>query len=634
MDSTFISYFGILFAIVVAVYNFSKFSISHMSQSKRESFSLWLWGDYEDSWIKHYNNFFDSIFGSKHLSVRCIVNSCIASLSFVLILYVVFNNASFFSSERPRIQTELALFQILTLGILINFVPDYLSLLQTRYLLKLFENVKGVFGHLFLLFADIVLSAVIISTYILVYLWIANVHDVSIMKMVAAFSVYSIFFYSTFLTSFLSWLYVLSTWVMKLSSKTFLSRWLDIESKPGSSLGIILSGLVLSIGIAMYPFIKQDNKSINIIEKAACYISPDTCGDVAFQSSDKSEVMQYLTRACLKSENSTHDCFITGIFHKQLGNIKMSDKMFDKACNDESPIDCFVHGIHFYDLNEFMLAEKAFLKFLDIGHAPHLAYSYLGYIYAAQNRHNDALSYFKKHLERFPKSEMGYAGLSYAYLKSNDLDKAEQYAKKAIQLSPESHYSLYALGNVLAGRTKHNEAIKIYKKSISLHPESLSSYIGLALSLHSANRIKEADEAYRKVISINENIAQIQFNYAILLLNSNRSNEAMHHFDETLRIKSNDEDLYLSLANQFQKLKEYEKVVDVYKHLTELLPDDAKQFSNYGVSLKRIGEYAKAEEAYRKAIALNPNYKIAYMNLKNLLITLKRFSEAEKVPIN
>lgn len=229
------------------------------------------------NWPSTFARVFDHIFGEKHLSWKCFFRSSIASVLSAIMVCLAWGiiDPSFFihyfSSD------VLNTLMTATLGITIfNFLPDYLSLLESRYIIKRMSQTQSIVktlvwfiidlaftGFIFIgsslilivalnfVFPDVdVLSSVVDVLYILLsgkpieavmmrgpIMW-------SIVRPLADPLPTQIYFYSTYFTSIWVWLYVLSGLIVKLSKPFFsgigsFKRVFDIENKPLRSLGYV-----------------------------------------------------------------------------------------------------------------------------------------------------------------------------------------------------------------------------------------------------------------------------------------------------------------------------------------------------------------------------------------------------------
>ena len=88
---------------------------------------------------------FDGVFGKKHLTLRCFTRSCVASITAVLILTIVWaildpTACQEYLSILPPPEAIAGIFGIFFVSLILNILPDYLSLLETRWILKLVAN--------------------------------------------------------------------------------------------------------------------------------------------------------------------------------------------------------------------------------------------------------------------------------------------------------------------------------------------------------------------------------------------------------------------------------------------------------------------------------------------------------------
>jgi hypothetical protein len=259
-----------------------------MKQDAKEKISIFLINfDFKkkiNTFPEYFISIFDSIFGDKHFSIKCIMRSCFSSL-LSLLLICLFQISI---SEIPEYDKEAYIIlpiYIFFLGILINFIPDYISLLETRYLISLVSKKKPKNIIFILIFFDIFLSTIIIFFGIQLYnslkyifhvipdertmLWMLIFNLGSLPEsyfecltyLLSFDSVYSLFFYSTFFTSVWLWVYSISVFIApplaKICSKWYwlLNNFFDIANKPILSLGWISSMIVTLIFALLTPFV-------------------------------------------------------------------------------------------------------------------------------------------------------------------------------------------------------------------------------------------------------------------------------------------------------------------------------------------------------------------------------------------
>lgn len=242
--------------------------------------SLWLRGSSgpegrESEWPAAFTELFDRVFGRRHLSVRCFARSSVASLCSVLILAVIWMTlypwqaADYFSegywySDFPLMVALIAL---------VNLIPDYLSLLETRYVLQLISRPRrSILATVGLLGLDLVATAILTTGTIVFAAFLAGELNTLLDPLTLRHEIFrlesldpqesmplGVWFWAGFTTSVWLWLYLFSGILIRaaMSARSFLSRiarLLDIDDKPVRSLGfvalIIVSVLYCSVPLA------------------------------------------------------------------------------------------------------------------------------------------------------------------------------------------------------------------------------------------------------------------------------------------------------------------------------------------------------------------------------------------------
>ena len=139
-----------------------------LNPARKDEIALWLMGAHTDeTWARSFTALFDAVFGSRHLSLNCFVRSTIASLVAVAIIWLMMGNLG---ALGLRIRSELSLGSVLVLALAVNVAADYLSLLETRFLLGRIDRFRTIPAQAAILLLDFALSAAIIWLAIFAFL--------------------------------------------------------------------------------------------------------------------------------------------------------------------------------------------------------------------------------------------------------------------------------------------------------------------------------------------------------------------------------------------------------------------------------------------------------------------------------
>jgi hypothetical protein len=294
----FLAYVGSWVAITGGIWTLFSRAETVTSPEAKVSISRWLKNvrleGTSTNWPSTFADVFDSIFGKRHFSWRCFWRSCVASIAAVVVMTLIwaalrpqeFKNflyprPIFASSEPPTFEPWAVLLVFLGSAFL-NFIPDYLSLLESRYVLRLMRSRTSSLQVFALLIVDLLATAAIalcvMGLFTALFLLPIDSDEVTFSSVLTiskglilgtTLSVefflqwpipIGVWFYSTFFTSVWVWLYALSGLAVKVGEYLGITltrlRWaLDIENKPLHSLGMV-SILLVSLIYLVIAFYK------------------------------------------------------------------------------------------------------------------------------------------------------------------------------------------------------------------------------------------------------------------------------------------------------------------------------------------------------------------------------------------
>lgn len=311
-----------------------------LAKQHRESFSLWLMGAQEEvAWTDSFCRVFDRIFGESHFSIRCIAMSTVFSAATVLLIWWILG--PILGVLEHRTATSVAWWKVMLWGILINFLPDYLSLFQTRKILEWFRHVRSTSFQFFLIMLDALISAAIIWVGVIIFVWVfgdpfAAKENVTGAEMVAIVSPYAIFFYSTFFTSIWAWVYWSATAVLRLFTRLGLNRLLDVEESPGASVGAVGSVIILVVCFTFGQLLTVKDGKI-VTDETLCGWFPELCDDFARLSVEEELQLTFLTMAC--EGGVTDQCLQTANRQMNVDNA-VAARLWAIACENGEMSGC------------------------------------------------------------------------------------------------------------------------------------------------------------------------------------------------------------------------------------------------------------------------------------------------------
>ncbi len=143
-------------AAAIGFFGMTRIALGLLANERKEYIALWLMGgDTRENWAKTFLSLFDALFGEKHLSLKCLIRSCIASLIAVSGIW----GLMIWSGTLTRVDfQDMTLTKALLLGIAVNLGADYVSLTETRWLLGRLPAIRSGALHALILLVDLIVT--------------------------------------------------------------------------------------------------------------------------------------------------------------------------------------------------------------------------------------------------------------------------------------------------------------------------------------------------------------------------------------------------------------------------------------------------------------------------------------------
>ncbi|MEM1131005.1 MAG: sel1 repeat family protein [Pseudomonadota bacterium] len=337
-----VGYWAWALAAAGSLYWLMRFAGGHFNDDAKAALSLWLQGDYRETWSAQFCRLFDAFFTERHLSFKCFWRSSLFSIAAVIGLYFLLDRVLGVLDFRAGGRIEL--WQALAIGVAVNIIPDYLSLYETRWLLGRFARVRSVPGQLGILALDAVFTGAIIWGGITAFQFARGDAPVPLPEMLFLFSIYAIFFYSTFATSVWAWLYCLSSWLMRGVSGMGLHRVLAVEERPVQQLALVTSVAAFVVLLAIGPALRMDADRRTAFDDRLCRLFPVVCDNVAPLTEDEQLKLEYLSRACRGGVDET--CVDTGLGYLGINDSEAA-MLWLRACDGGELQGCTNLGMMF-----------------------------------------------------------------------------------------------------------------------------------------------------------------------------------------------------------------------------------------------------------------------------------------------
>lgn len=315
--------------------------------------------------------YFNSIYGHRHFSIRCVWRSSIISLISCLFLWLIFKfNFQISDTSDPLVQyknIKRGLFgksqpfgfrETIYLALIINLAPDYLSLLVTRFVIYFSSLTKRKAILPFALAFDLIVSAAL--AYCVLYgfqyfvhiltieysgTW-TNFRPIGLWDILAFRTPLSVFFYTSLLPTYFALIVFCGLMTLRVFLGTPNFRPFDVKSN-------LIAILSVSIGFSSFLFattisvaaIRTDG--VTLTERIFCVFgSNSACSSISQWGKNEKSVFYYQTiglkRLC-ENKDDADACFRLATKYKRelglIGHIQ-SKPLYERSCTLGESIAC------------------------------------------------------------------------------------------------------------------------------------------------------------------------------------------------------------------------------------------------------------------------------------------------------
>ena len=343
---------------------------------------------------------------------------------------------------------------------------------------------------------------------------------------------------------------------------------------------------------------------------------------------------------------------------------------------DERPY--FALGRSYFELGEPEKAIEAYEKFQSLRPESDAGYTAIAEYYQKEGNNAKAIEYLEKAVRLQPdsiKSMMMLAGL---YSQTNKDKEAIPIYKKILKLTGDSPNVKRQLGMSLVDAGEFQEAIQVLEDLVEESPEDSVALTQLGRARLGAQQTTKAIENFKSALQQNPNNLEAEFYLGTCYERSGNPAEAAKIFagllektksptgDHAEDQKSNRAVFQQHLASAYQEMGENEKAIALYEAMVKESPEpksyqmfllinayrvnrqldkalalakqqydanpkDAQIALVYARSLSDSGKTNQGAEILQKMLQADPSNLDIYVNLSQIYLQGKRYSEAEKI---
>ena len=275
-----------------------------------------------------------------------------------------------------------------------------------------------------------------------------------------------------------------------------------------------------------------------------------------------------------------------------------------------------------------------FLKVVDRDDANALALAGLGVSQFETERFEQSLASIERALVLDSESPRlrslhGFAGR--ALMALGRFDAAEKRMLLALENSPEDVSLLLNLSDVYVSQQRYEKADELLQRALALSPRDTTVLQNVAEMLRKEGRYEEALPAYRAVLAVDPEFAMAHAGKGDTLFRLGRYEEAIDTLAHSVDLPPHPPTATARLVlmgSASQALGRNSAAVGYYERAVEIDPRNAEALDHLAMTRFQVGRYEEALELYRALIEVQPESAQSHANLGSTLYYLERPEEA------
>jgi tetratricopeptide (TPR) repeat protein len=351
--------------------------------------------------------------------------------------------------------------------------------------------------------------------------------------------------------------------------------------------------------------------------------------------------------------------------------VKELEAMREVAPDDERAY--YALGGAYFELEQPEKAIQAFEKFQSLAPSMDAGYVAIAKYYERAKNDEKAIEYLKMALKAQPDSAESLMMLATLYGRTKHNKEAIPLYRKILELTGDNPGIKRQLANSMVEAEEYDDAVEILKDLTSAAPGDREARIMLGRAQIGARQFDEAVELLKSLVEDSSGDIEAEFYLATAYEQSGKSKEAAEIFTRLLQSTDSSEEQKANrpvfeqhLAAVYQDMGEHEKAIALYEEMLKNQPEPrpglvfmlinayrvnrqldkalnvGKQYYEknpkdvniglvYARALADAGKTREAADLLLKLLQSDPSNIDIYVNLSQVYLQGKRFSDAERV---
>jgi tetratricopeptide (TPR) repeat protein len=217
--------------------------------------------------------------------------------------------------------------------------------------------------------------------------------------------------------------------------------------------------------------------------------------------------------------------------------------------------------------------------------------------------------------------------LGQAYLRAGAYSKAEFVLNRALKLKPDSPDTLHLLAQVYSNESRPLDALDLLVRAHKIAPENTDVIFLMARVSMSQNYFEDAIPLLESGVAIAPQRSDLLAALGESYFMAGKVDKAIETFQKLIKLDPSARS-YVFLGISYRHLGRFDEAKQYFQDGLRLDPHNSACLFNLGFIAERQGDDAQAEAMFQQALHSNPDFAAALLELANLRIVSKKFSEA------
>jgi tetratricopeptide (TPR) repeat protein len=217
--------------------------------------------------------------------------------------------------------------------------------------------------------------------------------------------------------------------------------------------------------------------------------------------------------------------------------------------------------------------------------------------------------------------------LGRTYLRSRDYAKSDVTLNRALKLKPDSADTLYLLGQVYADQTKAVDALDVLVRAHKLAPDNVDVIFLLAQVSMTQNYFEDSIPLLESGLKLAPQRSDLHAALGESYFMAGKADKSIEEFRSLVALDPSARS-YAFLGLAYRKLGRFDEAQKYFLEGLKLDPHNDSCLFNMGYIEERQGNEAGAEKMFQETLRVNLNYPDALLELANLRIAKKNFTDA------